>query len=267
MGLTNQSTGVSALEKELNIDRASPSDKIIALAGNPNVGKSTIFNSLTGLNQHTGNWPGKTVSNAQGRYTHKDKSFILVDIPGTYSLMANSVEEEVARDFICFGNPDATIVILDATCLERNLNLALQTIEITNNVVICVNLLDEAKRKGINVDLTKLSLLLGVPTVGTSATTGYGLKELMDIVYNLTNNEVPINPIKIKYDKVLEDSISLIEPEVKIALKNIASKINPRWISLKLLENDPSLIQSLNKYLNINMLNNEIIKKKDNRSN
>lgn len=262
MGLTNQSTGVSALEKELNIDRASPSDKIIALAGNPNVGKSTIFNSLTGLNQHTGNWPGKTVSNAQGRYTHKDKSFILVDIPGTYSLMANSVEEEVARDFICFGNPDATIVILDATCLERNLNLALQTIEITNNVVICVNLLDEAKRKGINVDLTKLSLLLGVPTVGTSATTGYGLKELMDIVYNLTNNEVPINPIKIKYDKVLEDSISLIEPEVKIALKNIASKINPRWISLKLLENDPSLIQSLNKYLNINMLNNEIIKKK-----
>lgn len=262
MGLTNQSTGVSALEKELNIERASPSDKIIALAGNPNVGKSTIFNSLTGLNQHTGNWPGKTVSNAQGRYTHKDKSFILVDIPGTYSLMANSVEEEVARDFICFGNPDATIVILDATCLERNLNLALQTIEITDNVVICVNLLDEAKRKGINVDLTKLSLLLGVPTVGTSATTGDGLKELMDIVYNLTNNKVPINPIKIKYDKVLEDSISLIEPEVKLALTNVNSKINPRWISLKLLENDPSLIQSLNKYLNINMLNNKIIKEK-----
>lgn len=262
MGLTNQSTGVSALEKQLNIERASPSDKIIALAGNPNVGKSTIFNSLTGLNQHTGNWPGKTVSNAQGRYTHKDRSFILVDIPGTYSLMANSVEEEVARDFICFGNPDATIVILDATCLERNLNLALQTIEITDNVVICVNLLDEAKRKGINVDLTKLSLLLGVPTVGTSATTGDGLKELMDIVYNLTNNNVPINPIKIKYDKILEDSISLIEPEVKLALTNVNSKINPRWISLKLLENDPSLIQSLNKYLNINMLNNEIIKEK-----
>ncbi|GAA0766776.1 ferrous iron transport protein B [Clostridium subterminale] len=262
MGLTNQSTGVSALEKELNIERASPSDKIIALAGNPNVGKSTIFNSLTGLNQHTGNWPGKTVSNAQGKYTHKDKSFILVDIPGTYSLMANSVEEEVARDFICFGNPDATIVILDATCLERNLNLALQTIEITNNVVICVNLMDEAKRKGINVDLIKLSLLLGVPTVGTSATTGDGLIELMDIVYKLTNNEVPINPIKIKYDKILEDSISIIEPEVKIALKNIDSKINPRWISLKLLENDPSLIQSLNKYLNITILSNQIIKER-----
>lgn len=262
MGLTNQSTGVSALEKELNIERSSPSDKIIALAGNPNVGKSTIFNSLTGLNQHTGNWPGKTVSNAQGKYTHKDKSFILVDIPGTYSLMANSVEEEVARDFICFGNPDATIVILDATCLERNLNLALQTIEITDNVVVCVNLMDEAKRKGINVDLIKLSLLLGVPTVGTSATTGDGLIELMDVVYKLTNNEVPINPIKIKYDKILEDSISIIEPEVKIALKNIDSKINPRWISLKLLENDPSLIQSLNKYLNITILSNQIIKER-----
>jgi ferrous iron transport protein B len=267
MGLTNQSTGVSALEKELNIERTSPSDKIIALAGNPNVGKSTIFNNLTGLNQHTGNWPGKTVSNAQGKYTHKDKAFILVDIPGTYSLMANSVEEEVARDFICFGNPDTTIVIVDATCLERNLNLVLQTIEITDNVVVCVNLMDEAKRKGINVDLIKLSLLLGVPTVGTSATTGTGLKELMDVVYKLTNNEVPINPIKVKYDKVLEDSVSIIEAEVKIALKKVYSKINSRWISLKLLENDPSLIQSLNKYLSINLLDDEIIKEKLNEAN
>jgi ferrous iron transport protein B len=262
MGLTNQSTGVGALEKELKIERISPSDKVIALAGNPNVGKSTVFNSLTGLNQHTGNWPGKTVSNAQGRYTHKDRDFILVDIPGTYSLMANSVEEEVARDFICFGNPDATIVIVDATCLERNLNLVLQTIEITNNVVVCVNLMDEAKRKGINVDLVKLSLLLGVPTVGTSATTGTGLKELMDVVYKLTNNEIPINLIKIKYNEALENAISIIEPEVKRVIRNIPLKINSRWISLKLLENNDSLIESLNKYLNINLLDNEIIKEK-----
>jgi len=262
MGLTNQSTGVGALEKELKIERISPSDKVIALAGNPNVGKSTVFNSLTGLNQHTGNWPGKTVSNAQGRYTHKNRDFILVDIPGTYSLMANSVEEEVARDFICFGNPDATIVIVDATCLERNLNLVLQTIEITNNVVVCVNLMDEAKRKGINVDLVKLSLLLGVPTVGTSATTGTGLKELMDVVYKLTNNEIPINLIKIKYNEALENAISIIEPEVKRVIRNIPLKINSRWISLKLLENNDSLIESLNKYLNINLLDNEIIKEK-----
>ena len=262
MGLTNQSTGVGALEKELKIERISPSDKVIALAGNPNVGKSTIFNSLTGLNQHTGNWPGKTVSNAQGRYTHKNRDFILVDIPGTYSLMANSVEEEVARDFICFGNPDATIVIVDATCLERNLNLVLQTIEITNNVVVCVNLMDEAKRKGINVDLVKLSLLLGVPTVGTSATTGTGLKELMDVVYKLTNNEIPINLIKIKYNEALENAISIMEPEVKRVIRNIPLKINSRWISLKLLENNDSLIEPLNKYLNINLLDNEIIKEK-----
>lgn len=262
MGLTNQSTGVSALEKELKIERLSISDKVIALAGNPNVGKSTVFNSLTGLNQHTGNWPGKTVSNAQGRHTHKDRDFILVDIPGTYSLMANSVEEEVARDFICFGNPNATIVIIDATCIERNLNLVLQTLEITKNVVVCVNLMDEAKRKGIDVDLIKLSLLLGVPTVGTSATTGAGLKELMDTVYNLTNNDVPMNPIRIKYNEALENAVSIIEPEVRKAIENIPIKINSRWISLKLLENDASLIEALNKYLNINLLNNETIKER-----
>ncbi|HAK42689.1 MAG TPA: ferrous iron transporter B, partial [Clostridium sp.] len=178
MGLTNQSTGVGALEKELKIERISPSDKVIALAGNPNVGKSTVFNSLTGLNQHTGNWPGKTVSNAQGRYTHKNRDFILVDIPGTYSLMANSVEEEVARDFICFGNPDATIIVTDATCLERNLNLVLQTLEITSKVPVCINLMDEAKRKGISINLDKLSKELGVPVVGTSALHGHGLNNL-----------------------------------------------------------------------------------------
>ena len=145
MGLTNQSTGANALDKTLNLTRNS-NTKIIALGGNPNVGKSTIFNGLTGLNQHTGNWPGKTVTNATGSYTFKNFQFTLVDIPGTYSLMANSVEEEVARDFICFGNPDLTVIVLDATCLERNLNLVLQTTEITNNVLVCVNLMDEAKR-------------------------------------------------------------------------------------------------------------------------
>ena len=148
MGLTSQSTGLNAIDKNLNISKTSD-EIIIALAGNPNVGKSTVFNSLTGLKQHTGNWPGKTVSNATGKYTYKDKNFILVDIPGTYSLMANSEEEEVARNFICFGNPDAAIVVVDSTCLERNLNLVLQTMEITKNVVVCVNLMDEAQRKGI----------------------------------------------------------------------------------------------------------------------
>jgi Ferrous iron transport protein B. len=147
MGLTNQSTGLGALKEMFEVRVESPDDIVIALAGNPNTGKSTVFNSLTGLKQHTGNWPGKTVTNAQGRYRHRDKKYILVDLPGTYSLLASSVEEEVARDFICFGNPDATVVVVDATCLERNLNLVLQILEITSNVVVCVNLMDEAKRK------------------------------------------------------------------------------------------------------------------------
>ncbi|HBM75722.1 MAG TPA: ferrous iron transport protein B, partial [Clostridiaceae bacterium] len=156
MGCTCQSTGVNVLKETFKIDHTGD-EFVIALAGNPNVGKSTVFNSLTGLNQHTGNWPGKTVTNAQGYYKHKDKDFILVDIPGTYSLMSNSVEEEVARDFVCFGKPDATVVVTDATCLERNLNLVLQTLEITDKVVVCVNLMDEAKRKKITIDTNELS--------------------------------------------------------------------------------------------------------------
>ena len=168
MGLTNQSTGAGVLDSELRIERAAPDDKVVALAGNPNVGKSTVFNSLTGLNQHTGNWPGKTVTNAQGKYRHRDKNFIMVDIPGTYSLMANSAEEEVARDFVCFGKPDATVVVTDATCLERNLNLVLQTLEITDQVVVCVNLIDEAKRKKISINFNELSKRLGVPVIPTN---------------------------------------------------------------------------------------------------
>lgn len=135
----------------------------------PERGKSTVFNALTGLNQHTGNWPGKTVTNAQGRCTAGGRSYVMVDIPGAYSLMAHSAEEEVARNFICFGEPDAVVVVCDATCLERNLNLVLQTLEISRRVVVCVNLMDEAERKGIKLDLELLSGRLGVPVVGTTA--------------------------------------------------------------------------------------------------
>lgn len=254
MGLTKQSTGVNAIDKDLNIIKSTEDEKVIAFGGNPNVGKSTIFNSLTGLKQHTGNWPGKTVTNATGNYIYKDKEFILVDIPGTYSLMANSEEEEVARDFICFGNPDATVVIVDATCIERNLNLVLQTLEITDKVIVCVNLMDEAKRKGIVVDLMKLSLLLGVPTIGTSASIGAGLEELTDCIYNVTFNKLSTNPIKIKYDEDIEGAISIIEPTIKAKIKG---KFNSRWLSLKLLEGDASLLKSINKYLEFNIEDNE----------
>ena len=243
MGLTYQSTGTNALDKELRINHSLRDGKVVALAGNPNVGKSTIFNSLTGLNQHTGNWPGKTVTNVTGKYVYKEKEFIMVDIPGTYSLMANSVEEEVARDFICFGNPDITVVITDATCLERNLNLVLQTIEITKNVIVCVNLMDEAKRKGIKIDLKKLSQLLGVKVVGTSASTEEGIEQLKEEIYKNINQE----PISIRYNECIERAISLIE-----------EKINTRWLSLKLLEEDETLLNSIKNYTNINLNDKEL---------
>ncbi len=153
----NNSVGIKPVDSGLIIKKRNETDKVIALAGNPNVGKSTIFNGLTGLNQHTGNWPGKTVINAQGYYSTEKNSYVMVDIPGTYSLMAHSEEEEVARNFICFGDSDAVIVVCDATCLERNLNLVLQTIESTPNVVVCVNLMDEAKLKNIEINLPLLS--------------------------------------------------------------------------------------------------------------
>ncbi|MDU4884195.1 ferrous iron transport protein B [uncultured Clostridium sp.] len=246
MGLTKQSTGVHVIDEKLKITKESEDEKIVALAGNPNVGKSTVFNNLTGLKQHTGNWPGKTVTNATGKYNHRNKEFILVDIPGTYSLMANSEEEEVARDFICFGNPDVTVIVVDATCLERNLNLVLQTIEITDKVIVCVNLMDEAKRKGITVDLVKLSLLLGIPTIGTSANLGQGLNELMDSIYNVTFNKIISNPVKINYDERIEIAISIIEEKLNEMIK---SKLNSRWLALKLLENDISLLDYISKYL------------------
>lgn len=169
MGLTKSSVGKGAIDTTLTIRPSSPDDRVIALAGNPNVGKSTVFNALTGMNQHTGNWPGKTVSNATGCCKSRQNSYILVDIPGTYSLLAHSTEEEVARDFICFGSPDAVAVVCDATCLERNLNLVLQIMECGARVAVCVNLMDEARRKGLRVDLSLLSERLGVPVVGTVA--------------------------------------------------------------------------------------------------
>ena len=171
---------MSYVKKENN-----PKEYTVALAGNPNVGKSTIFNSLTGMHQHTGNWPGKTVENATGKFKINNQDFILVDIPGTYSIMSNSEEEEIARDYICFGNPDATIVVLDATSLERNLNLLFQIMEITNNIIVCVNLLDEAKKKKIKIDLKKLQEILGVPVIGTIAQKKKTLENLKECLYIL----------------------------------------------------------------------------------
>lgn len=215
MGLTSDSTGRSAADSGLVIEKLSPEEKVVALAGNPNVGKSTVFNELTGMNQHTGNWPGKTVTNAQGRYTHKGREYIMVDIPGTYSLMAHSVEEEVARDFICFGDPDAVVVVCDATCLERNMNLVLQTLEITDRVVVCVNLMDEARKKHIEIDFGKLSENLGVPVVGASARSREGLDELMDAVGRVVESDRCEPGPACGIRRAVEDALALLAPAVE----------------------------------------------------
>lgn len=254
MGLTSQSTGAGILENDFKLVRTGTDEKVIALGGNPNVGKSTVFNSLTGLSQHTGNWPGKTVTNAQGKYKHKDTNFILVDIPGTYSLMANSDEEEIARDFICFGDPDATVIITDATCLERNLNLVLQTLEITSKVVVCVNLLDEAKKKKININLNELSERLGVPVIGTSARSGRGLDALMEAVYGVTNSAAVNAPLQITYEDTIEEAVNILEPSIRELL---ADKLNSRWAAIKLLDGDETIIKALKKFLNYDLLSLE----------
>ena len=265
MGLTNKSTGITTVASyDIDITKTNEDDRIIAIAGNPNVGKSTVFNALTGAHQHTGNWPGKTVTNAQGTYTYKDKNFILVDIPGTYSIMANSVEEEVARDFICFGNPDSVVVVTDATCLERNLNLVLQILEITQNVVVCVNLLDEAKKKKISIDLDELSIQLGVPVVGTSARSKKGLDMLSEEIYNVSHRLKETFYIKTEYDEIIEKCISILEPTVQDL---VPDKLNSRWISTKLLDIDEDLSNSLNSYLGFDILANSEIKIKLNEIN
>ena len=257
MGLSSSSTGTKLLDNDIEALK-SKCDFTIAIAGNPNVGKSTVFNSLTGLHQHTGNWPGKTVSNASGIATFNNKNFLLVDIPGTYSIMSNSQEEEIARDYICFGNPDCTVVVLDATCLERNLNLVYQILEITNKVVVCVNLLDEAKKKGIEIDLDKLSFTLGVPVVGTIARKKKTLNKLMQSVYEVCTENCSDELFKIEYPESIENAITIVEKSAKELLCS-SLFTNYRWISLKLLEGNSKIISSIENYLNINLVDNENI--------
>lgn len=249
MGLTCKSCKKAAFRDIYKVVKKNQSQKVIALAGNPNTGKSTVFNALTGLKQHTGNWPGKTVTNAQGFYKFNNEEFILVDLPGTYSLMANSVEEQIARDFICFGNPDAIIVVADATCLERNLNLALQVMEITNNVVLCVNLLDEAKRKNIDINLIDLSRKLGIPVVGTIARNGVGLNELKNTVYNVSTGKTKPLPKSVKYPDSIEKYVKELIPKIS---PFIDKRLNAKWVALRILDGDESILERIQQQGNYN---------------
>lgn len=245
MGLTAKSTGNSVLTSDFTVQKKSESDKIIAVAGNPNVGKSTVFNTLTGLRQHTGNWPGKTVSIAQGSCKTKSFSYVLVDIPGTYSLFAHSVEEEIARNFICFGGADAAVVVCDATCLERSLNLALQVMEICPKTIICVNLMDEARRKGIRINLEKLEESLGVPVVGTSAHDKRSLEKLTERLDELCGGKIIPKPRKLRYIKPIEQAVSIVEPLIK---SRFGERIPPRWLALRVIDEDRSPVSEAEKF-------------------
>lgn len=232
---------------EDNITLESTENKpVIGLAGNPNTGKSTLFNYLTGLKQHTGNWPGKTVANARGCFTYKDIDYLLVDLPGTYSLFINSQEEEIARDFICFGNPKITIVVVDSTSLERNLNLVLQVMEATNNVIVCINLMDEAKKKGIEIHINKLKKLLNVPVIPIIARDGIGIEKLLMTIDKITKNEIEILPKKVIYDKDIENLIDKIEG---ILSKYIYQSYNLRWIALRLIDSDKNMEEEIKRLL------------------
>ena len=217
-------------------------DFCVALAGNPNTGKSTVFNALTGLRQHTGNWPGKTVTRAEGAFRYEDKRYKLIDLPGTYSLLSTSTDEEIARDFILFGQPDCTVIVVDATCLERNLNLVLQVLEITDKAVVCLNLMDEAKRKGIEVDHRMLARDLGVPVIPVTAKTGEGLNLLLKAVHDIVTHEIKTTPYRIKLDPEIDQIVKDLSPMIKKTFPNVP---NPDWIALRLLDNDSRIQDAL----------------------
>ena len=244
MGLTYKSCKIKSLEDSFNIKQKENS-YVVALAGNPNTGKSTVFNYLTGLKQHTGNWPGKTIATARGEFSYNNINYNLIDLPGTYSLFALSQEEIVARDFICFGDVDAAIVVCDATCLERNLNLLFQVLELTNKVVLCINLIDEAEKKSIKIDKDKMEELLGIPVVLTSARNKIGMEDLQQALEKVVLQKNIETKNYVTYSEEIENLVDSFKDE----LEELFPQINSRWLGLRIVDGDESLFSSLEKYV------------------
>ncbi len=218
-------------------------DYVVALAGNPNTGKSTVFNSITGLRQHTGNWPGKTVARAEGGFALDDRRYKLVDLPGTYSLLSTTVDEEIARNFILFARPDVTVVVVDASHLERNLNLVLQVLAITDRAVVCLNLIDEAERHGRTVDHRRLARDLGVPVVPTVARSRKGIDELLSTVAQVAAGDIVCKPRHIeRRSKQAERVVTELTESIEGALPGLS---NARWVALRLLDGDARLEEAL----------------------
>ncbi|MCW2798397.1 FeoB small GTPase domain-containing protein [Nocardioides sp.] len=236
------SCGSCALNNVANLEKlglhSGRHDFVVALAGNPNTGKSTVFNALTGLRQHVGNWPGTTVSRAEGAYRHQGHAYQVVDLPGTYSLLSTSNDEDTARDFLLFGDPDVTVVVVDATRLERNLNLVLQILQITDRVVVALNLMDEAQRHGITVDARHLARELGVPVAPMSARRGHGIPELLDSVAQVARGgTAPRARVRQRLAPAVERAVDALAEQLVAEFPGLA---NSRWVALRLLEGDVS---------------------------
>lgn len=232
----------AAALKKLGVNTEN-ADFVVALAGNPNTGKSTVFNALTGLRQHTGNWAGKTVTRAEGGFSYEDRRYKLIDLPGTYSLLSTSEDEEIARNFILFGRPDVTVIVADASRLERNLNLVLQVLEITNKAVLCLNLMDEAKRHGVQIDDRTLAKDLGIPVVPTSARSNEGISDLIQVISDVANNKIVCKPHRIK--NMNRSTKGALEELDKKILEQYPNLPNSRWVAMRLLDGDTSVLNAL----------------------